>query len=217
MCTWAMTSSSGASRRRVCGDWGASPALTSSRSSTSWKSTITRASSRCYEQPADRALRSRPAITAHAACDLGDEHVRPLVDLMLLELPAAAAGWRLLGSRRLSSARGRQSSIAYERPILNAVCSGRVSLNASARGTLRGKRDRPQTRNQPDAPADEPDHNFLGSASHRRPQWEYCRGELALRPGFSAQARKPPTARPAPRGERRVSLVLTAGPVPHFR
>jgi hypothetical protein len=37
--------------------------------------------------------------------------------------------------------------------------------------------------------------------------------ELALRPECSAQARTPPTARPAPRGERRGLLVLTAGPV----
>ena len=38
-------------------------------------------------------------------------------------------------------------------------------------------------------------------------------GELALRPGFSPQARMPPTARCASRGERRGLLVLTAGPV----
>ena len=36
---------------------------------------------------------------------------------------------------------------------------------------------------------------------------------LALRPESSAQARMPPTARSAPRGERRGLLVLTAGPV----
>jgi hypothetical protein len=35
--------------------------------------------------------------------------------------------------------------------------------------------------------------------------------ELALRPEFSARARMPPTARPAPRGERPRLLVLTAG------
>ena len=40
--------------------------------------------------------------------------------------------------------------------------------------------------------------------------------ELALWPGCSARARIPPTARPAPRGERRRLLVLTAGPVPHL-
>ena len=38
-------------------------------------------------------------------------------------------------------------------------------------------------------------------------------GELALRPGFSPQARMPPTARCASRGGRRGLLVLTAGPV----
>ena len=37
--------------------------------------------------------------------------------------------------------------------------------------------------------------------------------QLALRPGFSALARMPPTALRAPRGERRGLLVLTAGPV----
>jgi hypothetical protein len=36
--------------------------------------------------------------------------------------------------------------------------------------------------------------------------------ELALRPRFSPQARMPPTALRAPRGERRGLLVLTAGP-----
>ncbi len=36
--------------------------------------------------------------------------------------------------------------------------------------------------------------------------------EPVLRPGFSAQARMPPTALPAPRGERPGLLVLTAGP-----
>jgi hypothetical protein len=41
-------------------------------------------------------------------------------------------------------------------------------------------------------------------------------GRLALRPGFSARARMPPTARFAPRGARRGLLVLTAGPVPYF-
>ena len=40
--------------------------------------------------------------------------------------------------------------------------------------------------------------------------------ELALRPGFSAQARMPPTALLAPRGVRRGLLVLTAGPVRYF-
>jgi hypothetical protein len=38
--------------------------------------------------------------------------------------------------------------------------------------------------------------------------------ELVLRPGFSSQARMPPTACPASRGGRRGLLVLTAGPVP---
>jgi hypothetical protein len=40
--------------------------------------------------------------------------------------------------------------------------------------------------------------------------------ELALRPGFSAPARMPPTVRSAPRGVWRGLLVLTAGLVPYF-
>ena len=65
------------------------------------------------------------------------------------------------------------------------------------------------------APADEPEqivevraHNGLNGSTVKR--------ELALRPGFSALARMPPTARFALRGERRGLLVLTAGPVPCF-
>ena len=44
----------------------------------------TRGFSRCCERPADRALRSRPRVAAQAACDVGDERVSALVDLMLL-------------------------------------------------------------------------------------------------------------------------------------
>ena len=40
--------------------------------------------------------------------------------------------------------------------------------------------------------------------------------ELALRPGFSAPARMPTTARSAPRGVWRGLLVLTAGLVRYF-
>ena len=40
--------------------------------------------------------------------------------------------------------------------------------------------------------------------------------ELALRPGFSAQARQPPTAFLAPRGVRWGYWFLTAGPVRYF-
>ena len=136
---------------------------------------------------------------------------------MLFDLLAAGAGWRLLGSPRLSPARRGQGSIAYERPILNAVCSGRVSLNASARARFVANGTRPETRNQPDAPADEPDQNFLGLLHIDGRKRSTVDRELALRPGFSAQARMPPTARPAPQGGRRVLLVLTAGPVSHFR
>src|SRR5450755_4715043 len=36
--------------------------------------------------------------------------------------------------------------------------------------------------------------NFLWCGSHERPRWVYSQRWLALRPGFSAQARMPPTA-----------------------
>jgi hypothetical protein len=45
---------------------------------------VTRGFSRCYERLADRALRSRLPDAAHAACDVGDEQVCALVDLMFL-------------------------------------------------------------------------------------------------------------------------------------
>ena len=66
------------------------------------------------------------------------------------------------------------------------------------------------------APADERDQTFWGVVRITARDRSTVEHELALRPGCSAQARMPPTARPAPRGERRGSLVLTAGPVPYF-
>jgi hypothetical protein len=44
----------------------------------------TRGFSRCYERLADRARRSRVADAAQAACDVGDERLSALVDVMLL-------------------------------------------------------------------------------------------------------------------------------------
>jgi hypothetical protein len=35
----------------------------------------TRGSSRCYERPADRALRSRLTVAAQAACHVGDQQI----------------------------------------------------------------------------------------------------------------------------------------------
>ncbi len=55
--------------------------------------------------------------------------------------------------------------------------------------------------------------NF-GIGAHKRRNRSTVGNWLALRPEFSPQARMPPTALLAPRGERRGSLVLTAGPVP---
>ena len=66
------------------------------------------------------------------------------------------------------------------------------------------------------APADERDQTFWGVVRITARDRSTVEHELALRPGCSAQARMPPTARPAPRGERRGPLVLTAGPVPYF-
>src|SRR5207248_11783318 len=58
--------------------------------------------------------------------------------------------------------------------------------------------------------------NYLGLVHVNARDRSRVGGQLALRPGFSAQARMPPTALRAPRGERRGLLVLTAGPVPYF-
>ena len=63
-------------------------------------------------------------------------------------------------------------------------------------------------------PAPEPEQNSCGLVHINARNGSTVEDELALRPGSSAQARKPPTAHPAPRGERRGVLVLTAGPVP---
>ena len=55
--------------------------------------------------------------------------------------------------------------------------------------------------------------NYLGLVHVNARDRSRVGGQLALRPGFSALARMPPTALRAPRGERRGLLVLTAGPV----
>jgi hypothetical protein len=54
---------------------------------------------------------------------------------------------------------------------------------------------------------------FLRVRVCKHPNGSTVVSELALRPGFSPQARMPPTARSASRGGRRGLLVLTAGPV----
>ena len=95
----------------------------------------------------------------------------------------------------------------------------RVSFNDSPTGKLRRERARPLEWSQPmPAPANESEQSFwgprtlLGSAHTNGRDRSRVDGELALRPGFSPQARMPPTARPAPRGAEPGSLVLTAGP-----
>ena len=57
----------------------------------------TRGSSRCCERPANRALRSRLAVAAQAACDVGDERLSALIDLMFL--------WLVATRRRMAIAR----------------------------------------------------------------------------------------------------------------
>jgi hypothetical protein len=57
------------------------------------------------------------------------------------------------------------------------------------------------------------DGTSFGVGAHNARDRSTVRGQLALRPEFSAQVRMPPTARSAPRGGRRGLLVLTAGPV----
>jgi hypothetical protein len=54
---------------------------------------------------------------------------------------------------------------------------------------------------------------LLRSAHETTPNGSTVVSELALRPGFSPQARMPPTAHRASRGARRGLLVLTAGPL----
>ena len=134
-CTRAMTLSTGASRRRVCGDWRGSLALTRSRRSTSWRSLAIRGSSRCCERPANRALRSWVAFAAQAACDVGDRATECAHRPDAVRSPRWA-GWRFARVSSSELITGVQGSIACERPTLNAVCSGRVSLDASARASV---------------------------------------------------------------------------------
>ena len=68
----ATTSSTGASRPRVCGDWRGLLA-SRSRSSTSPRSLATRGSSRCCERPVDHGRRSCLAVATRPAHDAGDE------------------------------------------------------------------------------------------------------------------------------------------------
>lgn len=65
-------------------------------------------------------------------------------------------------------------------------------------------------------PAEMSEQTFLTSARANGSNGSTLVGELAPRPGFSPQARMPPTTHCASRGEGRGLLVLTAGPVPCF-
>ena len=123
------------------------------------------------------ALRSRLAFAAQAACDVGDERLSALIDLMLLWLLAAGhSEWRLLGSRRRRAAPwGDPRSIAGERiPQLSMGAPG-VSVDDSGAGVLHGRRASrgrpigrcPRSRTHPSKP--------FRAASHKRPQQEYSR------------------------------------------
>jgi hypothetical protein len=80
-----------------------------------------------------------------------------------------------------------------------------------------GRRARPLAARQLiPAPVDEPEQIVLGLVHVNARDRSRVGRQLALRPGFSALARMPPTALRAPRGERPGLLVLTAGPVPYF-
>ena len=67
----------------------------------------TRGSSRCCERRTNRELRSRLAVAAQAACDVGDQRLSAPIDLMLLRLLAVGvSGWRFA-----------QAPISLEKPV----------------------------------------------------------------------------------------------------
>ena len=129
------------------------------------------------------------------------------MDLVLLELRAAGAGWRLLGSRRLSSSPDGQGSIACQRPILNAVWSSRVSLNTSARASFAANGTGRRRGISPMRPRTSPTRIFWGRLHIDGRNGSTVGRVLALRPGFSVHARMPPTACCATRREACVTGV----------
>jgi hypothetical protein len=129
-----------------------------------------------------------------------------------------AFGWRSTGSPCPSAALGRCGSTAMSRRP-NSQCGLLESRSRSViplAGKLLG--DEPAAGDESaDARArGRARANLSGLVSHNDRNRSTVVDELALRPGFSAQARKPPTALLAPRGERRGYWFLTAGPVPYF-
>ena len=105
--TRAMTLSLGVSRRRVCGDWRGSLALTRSRSSTSPRSMAIRGSSRCCERPANRALRQRLALIVKGAVVIVDDGSGTRLGLI-----CASACSRCFGFLRRRGARTRRTNMA---------------------------------------------------------------------------------------------------------
>jgi hypothetical protein len=182
----------------------------------SWRSTATRGSSPCYELQADRAVRSRRGALPRLLATSPRAWTRRLWS-------SSPPGWRLASaqrSRRLSAApRGNTGQSPVKRYSGSLMpCPG---VGGFARWFSRRRVSRPPPpaaggKWPMPAPADEPGQTFWGVVGITARNRSTVEHELALRPGCSAQARMPPTARPAPRGERRGPLVLTAGPVPYF-
>src|ERR1035437_7365760 len=112
---------------------------------------------------------------------------------------------RTSGSARDTSGGGRREAASRSpgRPRPTDGYPG-VSVNCAAAGKLRRRRTRPPARRDQAASstADEFEH-LLRSAHTNSRDGSTIANELALRPGFSPQARVSPTAQPAPRGAER--------------
>jgi hypothetical protein len=124
-----------------------------------------------------------------------------------------AFGWRSTGSHRPSAALGRWGSAAMSGcPNSQRGLPGSRSRSViPLAGKLLG--DEPAASDESaDARArGRARTNFSGLVHINAPTRSTVVDELALRPGFSAQAWKPPTALLAPRGERRGLLVFDCG------
>jgi hypothetical protein len=94
-----------------------------------------------------------------------------------------------------------------------AVCSGRGVAEGRRGGRGRWGSGLAAGGESADARRRSPSGFIFGFARVNARMGSTVVSELALRPGFSPQARMPPTARFASRGARRGLLVLTAGPV----
>ena len=119
-------------------------------------------------------------------------------------------------------ARSRRSDQSRDSPIartaspfalglLEAAIAASSASRPNALSLLAGTPNQPTSRS-----ADQPGPIFVSAHPNNGCNRSRVGRELALRPGFSAQAQKPPTAHRAPRGGRPGLLVLTAGPVRYF-